>query len=88
LFIAILQLIPGLTNIDPWSSIGPLLFVLGVTAIKEGNVSYFHKLLKRLNTSAYEDIRRWKSDNGVNNTMVHVLHEGQFIKIPWKRVTG
>ncbi len=35
LCIAMIQLAPGLTNIDPSASIAPLIFVLAVTAIKE-----------------------------------------------------
>lgn len=33
--VTIIQLIPGITNISPWSSIVPLVFVLTVSAVKE-----------------------------------------------------
>ena len=49
--IVIITFIPAISPLTPWTSVLPLAFVLGVTALKEG----------------YEDIQRWKADNTVNN---------------------
>jgi len=57
LIIVIITLIPSISPLTPWTSILPLAFVLGVTALKEG----------------YEDIQRWKADNTVNNKKYSVL---------------
>ena len=71
LFVAILQLVPGLTNVSAWSSILPLGFVLGVTALKEG----------------YEDVRRAQSDSEINNRVTkRVKEDGSLEEIAWKNV--
>eukprot|EP00761_Pharyngomonas_kirbyi_P003825 gb/GECH01003829.1/.p1 GENE.gb/GECH01003829.1/~~gb/GECH01003829.1/.p1 ORF type:complete len:1254 (+),score=257.06 gb/GECH01003829.1/:1-3762(+) len=67
---AIIQLIPGISPISPITSILPLVFVLSVTAIKEG----------------VEDIRRGLSDRQVNNKTVDVIRDGTVMAIPWSKL--
>jgi len=57
LLIVIITFIPEISPLTPWTSVLPLSFVLGVTALKE----------------AYEDIQRWKADNTVNNKKYQVM---------------
>jgi len=57
LLIAIVVSIPGVSTIEPYTSIMPLIFVLSVTATKE----------------AYEDYHRHLSDNETNNSLVDVV---------------
>ena len=64
LVIAMIQLIPGISPINPASSILPLVFVLGVTAIKE----------------AFEDVKRRKSDRDINHKKVLVLEDANHTK--------
>ncbi|XP_068247329.1 LOW QUALITY PROTEIN: phospholipid-transporting ATPase IF-like [Palaemon carinicauda] len=51
--------------VTPWTSTLPLLFVIGVTAIKQG----------------YEDWRRHVEDNKVNNVPARVLREGKMTEV-------
>eukprot|EP00162_Nutomonas_longa_P015389 comp22295_c0_seq1/m.53328 comp22295_c0_seq1/g.53328 ORF comp22295_c0_seq1/g.53328 comp22295_c0_seq1/m.53328 type:complete len:1167 (-) comp22295_c0_seq1:215-3715(-) len=68
LIIAILQLIPlGLSPISPITSILPLGFVLGVTAIKEG----------------IEDVRRHRLDTQTNNEKAVVVRNGKEEQVTW-----
>mmetsp|Transcript_3583 Transcript_3583/g.12643 ORF Transcript_3583/g.12643 Transcript_3583/m.12643 type:complete len:1084 (-) Transcript_3583:57-3308(-) len=60
LIIVIITLIPAISPLTPWTSIMPLTFVLGVTAIKEG----------------YEDFQRFKADATVNYKKYSVLKSG------------
>ncbi|EGG14801.1 P-type ATPase [Cavenderia fasciculata] len=70
LVIAIIQLIPGISPVNPYTTWLPLLFVLAVTAVKEG----------------IEDWKRRQSDNKVNNLLGKVLRGQEFIEIPWKEI--
>ncbi|KAL6061509.1 Phospholipid-transporting ATPase [Balamuthia mandrillaris] len=70
LIVAVIQLIPGVSPLNPASSIIPLVFVLGVTAIKE----------------AYEDIKRRISDGQVNSQKVEAFVDGRFQELGWKDV--
>ncbi|KYR02985.1 P-type ATPase [Tieghemostelium lacteum] len=70
LVIAAIQLIPGLSPVNPYTTWIPLIFVLLVTAIKEG----------------IEDWNRNSSDKTVNNLLSHVLRGNQFVDIPWKEI--
>ncbi|PRP86622.1 hypothetical protein PROFUN_05101 [Planoprotostelium fungivorum] len=70
LITAILTLVPGITNITPVSSISPLVFVLGVTAIKE----------------AYDDIKRRMGDADVNRTKILILRQGRWTPSTWADV--
>eukprot|EP01119_Soliformovum_irregulare_P025055 TRINITY_DN9159_c0_g2_i1.p1 TRINITY_DN9159_c0_g2~~TRINITY_DN9159_c0_g2_i1.p1 ORF type:complete len:1196 (+),score=336.00 TRINITY_DN9159_c0_g2_i1:205-3792(+) len=67
---ALLTLVPNLTNITPVSSISPLLFVLGVTAIKE----------------IYEDLKRARSDSEINGRKALVFKEGEFKQVHWRDI--
>eukprot|EP00005_Dracoamoeba_jomungandri_P010597 CAMPEP_0174264884 /NCGR_PEP_ID=MMETSP0439-20130205/24372_1 /TAXON_ID=0 /ORGANISM="Stereomyxa ramosa, Strain Chinc5" /LENGTH=1290 /DNA_ID=CAMNT_0015351035 /DNA_START=137 /DNA_END=4006 /DNA_ORIENTATION=+ len=66
--VACIQLIPGISPLNPAASIVPLLFVLSVTAIKE----------------AFEDIKRRISDTRINNEAVEILRGDKFKKCRWK----
>ena len=69
LCIVIITLIPAISPLTPWTSILPLAFVLGTTALKEG----------------YEDFGRYKADNKVNNKKYYVMkRDGTFAKKPSK----
>jgi phospholipid-transporting ATPase len=71
LIIAILQLLPlGLSPISPITSILPLGFVLGVTAIKEG----------------IEDVRRHRLDTQTNKEKAVAVRDGVETDISWAGV--
>ncbi|KAH7820133.1 putative P-type ATPase [Monocercomonoides exilis] len=70
LMIAILQLIPNLTTLNPVTSILPLIFVVLVTMIKD----------------LVEDLRRLSSDRIANSKPSLVWNGGEFVKIPWKDI--
>lgn len=65
LCIAIISVVPQITPVTPYSTWVPLIFVLTVSAIKD----------------AWEDIRRKKSDNIVNNRLYYVLRNGHYVKM-------
>lgn len=56
--------------VTPWTSILPLLFVIGVTAVKQG----------------YEDWLRHVEDNKVNNVPTRVLREGTLTEVSTKDI--
>eukprot|EP01132_Coremiostelium_polycephalum_P003757 gene3757-4677_t len=70
LVIAIIQLIPGISPVNAYTTWIPLIFVLLVTAVKE----------------AIEDFKRYQSDNTVNNLPARVIRGNEFVEIPWKQV--
>eukprot|EP00002_Diphylleia_rotans_P038240 TRINITY_DN867_c0_g1_i12.p1 TRINITY_DN867_c0_g1~~TRINITY_DN867_c0_g1_i12.p1 ORF type:complete len:1187 (+),score=232.09 TRINITY_DN867_c0_g1_i12:63-3623(+) len=70
LVIASLQQIPGVSPTGKYTTAGPLFLVMSVTCIKE----------------AYEDYKRHRSDNEVNNRLVEVLIDGKFVPKLWKNV--
>eukprot|EP00268_Persea_americana_P024574 TRINITY_DN23999_c0_g2_i1.p1 TRINITY_DN23999_c0_g2~~TRINITY_DN23999_c0_g2_i1.p1 ORF type:complete len:1322 (+),score=267.17 TRINITY_DN23999_c0_g2_i1:1251-5216(+) len=70
LAIAALNQLPPLAVFGRTVSLFPLLFVLVVTAIKDG----------------YEDWRRHRSDQKENNREARVLQSGQFIMKKWKKI--
>lgn len=70
IIISALQLIPGVSPTGRWNTLGPLLFVLSVTAVKE----------------AYEDIKRHRQDIQVNNHQTEVFRNGKFEPCSWKDV--
>ncbi|KAN0043355.1 hypothetical protein ACTA71_011007 [Dictyostelium dimigraforme] len=70
LVIAVIQLIPGISPVNAYTTWIPLIFVLAVTAVKEG----------------IEDIKRNLSDKTVNNLDCRVLRNGKFEIVPWKEV--
>ena len=57
LLMAIIVCIPSVASVDPYTSVMPLIFVLGVTAIKE----------------AIEDYGRYKSDRVVNSRAAQIV---------------
>ncbi|XP_050214936.1 phospholipid-transporting ATPase 1-like [Mercurialis annua] len=70
LAIAALNQLPPLAVFGRTVSLFPLLFVLCVTAIKDG----------------YEDWRRHRSDRNENNREASVLQSGQFLPKEWKKI--
>ncbi|XP_064088373.1 LOW QUALITY PROTEIN: phospholipid-transporting ATPase IF-like [Macrobrachium nipponense] len=56
--------------VTPWTSILPLLFVIGVTAVKQG----------------YEDWRRHVEDDKVNNVPTRVLKDGKLTEVRTKDI--
>ena len=70
LFMTILAFIPQVNALNPYTSFVPLLFVLTISAIKEG----------------VEDYKRGKSDEEVNHSETEVLRNGGFVTVLWKEV--
>eukprot|EP01125_Pyxidicula_operculata_P020507 TRINITY_DN7599_c0_g2_i1.p1 TRINITY_DN7599_c0_g2~~TRINITY_DN7599_c0_g2_i1.p1 ORF type:complete len:1186 (-),score=234.52 TRINITY_DN7599_c0_g2_i1:63-3599(-) len=70
LVVCIIELIPTISPLSPLASILPLVFVLSVTAIKDG----------------YEDWKRHKADDEVNNRRVMALRSDQWVEIAWRDV--
>jgi magnesium-transporting ATPase (P-type) len=70
LIVAVIQLIPGISPLNPASSIVPLVFVLLVTAVKE----------------AFEDIKRRVSDTRVNGQKVLLYDGVEWTPVKWKNV--
>ena len=64
-FIAVLQSIPIISPLGAATAIAPLVFVLGVSLIRE----------------AVEDLKRRKLDNEQNSNEVEIYKEGEWIKI-------
>ncbi len=60
LLIGLMQLIPSATPVDPITTLGPLLFIFTVSALKE----------------AVDDFGRWKADKVANERLVTVLRHG------------
>lgn len=67
LLTAIIQQIPGVSPTGRFTTITPLSFVLGVSALKE----------------LLEDWKRHQADRQVNNRLVKVLREGTFQTVRW-----
>lgn len=66
LIIAIIQCIPAVSPLSPYTAILPLIFVLGVSMIREG----------------IEDYRRYKSDKKTNNDVFKkLMSKGEFVDI-------
>ncbi|KAK9820083.1 hypothetical protein WJX72_005942 [[Myrmecia] bisecta] len=70
LFIAVLQLIPGLSPTSWVTTVAPLVFVLVVNAVKE----------------MYDDYYRHKSDDGVNCRSAHVLRVEGEVATQWRHL--
>jgi len=71
LFIGLLQVFTTLSSTGQYTTIGPLLLILGVSAMKD----------------AVEDFGRFKSDRETNNRPLDVLGpDGQWEKRTWKEV--
>eukprot|EP00760_Papus_ankaliazontas_P023389 PhM_4_TR2048/c0_g2_i1/m.95529/K14802/DRS2, ATP8A; phospholipid-transporting ATPase len=61
----IIALIPGVSPINPMTSVLPLLFVLGVAAIKDG----------------YEDYLRHRADTSANSIPAQVVRNGELVMV-------
>ncbi|CAM8938245.1 unnamed protein product [Rhodiola kirilowii] len=59
-----------LSPVSPVTNILPLSMVLLVSLVKE----------------AYEDWKRFQSDMTINNSLIDVLHDGEWNQIPWKEL--
>jgi len=70
LFTALLQQIPNVSPTNRWTTAIPLVFVLMVTAVKE----------------IFEDYKRHKSDNEVNNRRVQVIENGNINVKIWNDI--
>ncbi|KAK3272899.1 hypothetical protein CYMTET_18832 [Cymbomonas tetramitiformis] len=69
LFIAAFSCTP-LSPVTPVSNTVPLVFVIGVSLLKE----------------LYEDLKRHKSDDEVNSGKCTILHNGKFVEKMWKEI--
>ncbi|XP_009080970.1 PREDICTED: phospholipid-transporting ATPase IC, partial [Acanthisitta chloris] len=70
LVLLILQSIPQITTLSWYTTLVPLLFVLGITAIKD----------------LADDIARHRMDNEVNNRTCDVIKDGRFKNTKWKDI--
>ncbi|CAA21897.1 P-type ATPase [Schizosaccharomyces pombe] len=70
LFTAVVQQIPGITPVNRYTTIGPMLIVLSVSGIKE----------------IMEDIKRKKQDQELNESPCYVLQGTGFVEKQWKDV--
>uniref|UniRef100_A0A8C3J3F9 Phospholipid-transporting ATPase n=1 Tax=Calidris pygmaea TaxID=425635 RepID=A0A8C3J3F9_9CHAR len=70
LVLLILQSIPQITTLSWYTTLVPLLLVLGITAVKD----------------LLDDITRHKMDNEVNNRTCEVIRDGRFKNTKWKDI--
>ncbi|XP_062516349.1 phospholipid-transporting ATPase ID-like isoform X2 [Corticium candelabrum] len=70
LFLLILQLVPQISSLNPVTTAVPLVFVLGVTAVKD----------------AYDDFLRHRSDDEINHRDTFVLRNKSFVTVVWEKV--
>ncbi|XP_066103664.1 phospholipid-transporting ATPase IC isoform X2 [Saccopteryx bilineata] len=70
LVLLILQAIPEITTLAWYTTLVPLLLVLGVTAIKD----------------LVDDVARHKMDNEINNRTCEVIKDGRFKIAKWKEI--
>lgn len=70
LITAVLQSSPYISPLNPFSAIAPLIFVIGVSLIRE----------------AVEDYGRYKNDTKLNNTPTQVFEQGDWRSKPWKDI--
>lgn len=70
LVLLILQAIPQITTLSWYTTLIPLLVVLGITAIKD----------------LVDDIARHRMDNEINNRTCDVIKEGRFKNTKWKDI--
>jgi len=67
---AIMQSIPLISPLTPFSAVAPLIFVISLSIIREG----------------YEDYQRYKSDKESNSRKTQVLRNGVFVETNWSDV--
>ncbi|XP_075040995.1 phospholipid-transporting ATPase IC-like [Mixophyes fleayi] len=70
LFLLIIQTIPAISTVSWYTTLIPLVIVLGITAIKD----------------LADDISRHKMDNEINNRSCEVIRDGRFKKSRWKNI--
>ncbi|XP_010723420.1 phospholipid-transporting ATPase IC-like isoform X1 [Meleagris gallopavo] len=70
LVLLILQAIPQISTLSWYTTLVPLLLVLGITAVKD----------------LVDDIVRHRMDNEVNNRACEVIREGRFKSMKWKDI--
>ncbi|NXR22559.1 AT8B1 ATPase, partial [Cinclus mexicanus] len=70
LVLLILQSIPQITTLSWYTTLVPLLLVLGITAVKD----------------LVDDIARYRMDNEVNNRTCDVIKDGRFKATKWKDI--
>ncbi|XP_043930717.1 phospholipid-transporting ATPase IC isoform X2 [Protopterus annectens] len=70
LVLLILQCIPQISTLSWYTTLVPLLLVLGITAIKD----------------LADDITRHTSDNEINNRKCEILQDGRFKQSKWKHI--
>ncbi|KAF7244001.1 Phospholipid-transporting ATPase IC [Varanus komodoensis] len=70
LVLLILQSIPQITTLSWYTTLIPLLLVLGITAVKD----------------LVDDIARHRMDNEINNRTCDVIKEGRFKSTKWKDI--
>ncbi|NWX53104.1 AT8B1 ATPase, partial [Steatornis caripensis] len=70
LVLLILQSIPQITTLSWYTTLLPLLLVLGITAVKD----------------LVDDIARHRMDNEVNNRTCEVIRDGRFKNTKWKDI--
>lgn len=70
LITAIVQCVPQISPLDPFTAIGPLMLVLFIALVKE----------------AYEDYKRYRNDKGVNAGQTRVMRDGKWTSVQWRHV--
>ena len=70
LLTAIVQCIPQISPLDPFTAVGPLLLVLFIALLKE----------------AYEDYKRRRNDKAINSSLAVVFREGNWVTVAWRDV--
>ncbi|XP_077862885.1 phospholipid-transporting ATPase FetA-like, partial [Saccoglossus kowalevskii] len=64
------ELLPWVSSLNPITTLLPLVFVLTVTAVKDG----------------YDDVKRHKNDNLVNNREAEILKEDRLSRCKWQKI--
>ena len=67
---AILQSIPLISPLSPFSAILPLIFVLSLSMAREG----------------FEDYKRWKSDKENNARITHIYRNSNWLAMSWEKL--
>lgn len=70
LITAVIQSIPYVSPLNPFSAILPLIFVLGVSMVREG----------------VEDYSRYRTDCEINDSKATILKNGKWTEVQWKEI--
>lgn len=70
LITAVIQSIPYVSPLNPFSAILPLIFVLGVSMVREGA----------------EDYSRYRTDCQINDSKASILQNGKWVEVQWKEI--